>query len=129
MLLKSLDVILIWDVNIDPANWKRVVCICPKENLFYRINSYDDYPIGVFIPKDPNHANFLKWDSYIECGKYPIELDDFQIEQALNSNNGKKLGSVNRIHAQAICDAVQLQQTIAKDVKVLIHAALGCKPT
>ena len=126
MLLRALDVIKVYDKSIDPANWKRVVCICPSEGLFYRINSYDDYPIGVFLPMEPHHSAFLKWDSYIECGKYPIELDDYTIEKALDSNNGRVLGCINIIHAPEICAAVQLQKTISNDVKALIKSALGC---
>lgn len=126
MPLQPLDVIKIYDRSIDPANWKRVVCICPSEGLFYRINSYDDYPIGVLLPREPNHSHFLKWDSYIECGKYPLELDDYTIEKALESNGGNVLGRVSQIHASDICAAVQLQNTISKDVKDLIRAALGC---
>ncbi len=125
-MLSPLDVIKIYDQSIDPANWKRVVCICPSEGLFYRINSYDDYPIGVPIPKDPNHSSFLRWDSFIECGKYPLDLDDFTINEALKANGGKPLGRVDRSHAQAICAAVQLQATISKDVKNLIWASLKC---
>jgi hypothetical protein len=127
MPVTALDVIWIWDTSIDPANWKRAVCICPDDGLFYRINSYDDYPIGVFIPQQPNHSDFLKWDSYIECGKYPLELDDYQVDESLKRSNNAPLGKVSAIHAQDICDAVKLQSTISKEVKRLIHAALGCK--
>jgi hypothetical protein len=126
MHLQALDVIMIFDRSINPANWKRVVCICPNEGLFYRINSYDDYPIGVFLPKDPNHTAFLRWDSYIECGKYPLELDDYTISKALEANKGQVLGRVNSIHAPEIYAAVQLQKTISRDIKALIKSALGC---
>jgi hypothetical protein len=126
MPLRALDVIWFYDKDIDPTGWKRVVCICPNEGLFYRINSYDDYPIGVPIPMEPHHTAFLKWDSFIECGKYPLELDDYTVQQALDRSSGQPLGRVYSTHAQQICDAVQLQSTISKDVKNLTRQALGC---
>lgn len=126
MALRPLDVIWFYDTDVDPAKWKRVVCICPLDGLFYRINSNDDFPIGVLIPRDPHHVCFLKWDSYIECGKYPIELDDYQIQKALDANGGTPIGRVNSAHAPQICAAVQLQSTIPKVTKNLIFSALGC---
>ena len=123
-MLQPLDVIKIFDRAIEPPNWKMVVCICPREGLFYRINSYDDFPIGVPILKDPDHR-FLKWDSFIECGRYAIELDDHQIGEALKQSGGKPVGRIARSYAQEIVGAVQLQPTISREVKRLIAAALG----
>ena len=75
---------------------------------------------------EPNHRSFLKWDSFIECGKYPLELDDYQIGKALADNKGNVLGKVDKVHAPEIYAAVQLQKTIANDIKELIRVALGC---
>lgn len=125
-MLSGLDVIKIYDTEINPPNWKRVFCICPAEGLFYRINSHDARPIGVLVPRNPHHTGFLDHDSYIECGKYPLEIDDFKIKKYLESNGGNVMGRVHNMHAQAICDAVQLQSTIDKEVKRLIRRALGC---
>lgn len=122
-MLSVLDVIIIHDVETRPPKTKMVVCICPEEGLFYRINSYDDYPIGVAISKDPYH-NFLKWDSFIECGKYPIELDDFSVQSSLQRSGGKPIGRIHQQHAEEIGRAVLSQPTISKDLKKVILNAL-----
>ena len=126
MAVRALEVIWFYDTEISPANWKRVVCICPEEGLFYRINSEDNNPIGVFLPKDPNHSSFLRWDSYLECGKYPLELDEYDVNKSLEQSNGVSLGKIDSLHAAQIYAAVQLQSTIDKELKRLIKLALGC---
>lgn len=87
-----------------------IVCICPEDGLFYRINSHDDRPLGVLVPREPNHITFLKWDSFVECGKYPLEIDDARIQMALSANKGNVLGHIHKCHAQEIYQAVQLQK-------------------
>lgn len=124
-MLRVLEVIWIYDTSIDPSKMKMVVCICPCDNLFYRINSENEYPIGVPIPKDPNHS-FLQWDSYLQCGKDVIELDDYVIQKALAANGGRPIGRISAVHVPEICAAIQVQLTVNKATKQMIKNALGC---
>ncbi len=123
MPISPLDVIIITDKEIKPPGPKMVVCICPKYGMFYRINSYPDYPIAVLIQQLPNHT-FLKWDSFIECSKSPIELDDAIINSAIERTKGP-IGKIAQRHAAEILGAVQLQSTIAPEIKAQVKSALG----
>jgi hypothetical protein len=63
-MVRALEVIWIFDTEIDPANWKMAVCVAPRFGLFFRINSQDHWKPAVEI-READHP-FLKWDSYIE---------------------------------------------------------------
>jgi hypothetical protein len=122
-MLNALDVIWVDDDYVNPAKKKMWVCICSEDNLFYRINSHNDFPIGVLLPKEPHHSDFLIHDSYLECGRNPLELDDFSIQKSLDSNNGKPTGRIHNSYAKEIFDAIQLQPTISKELKQIIRAS------
>ena len=126
-MISALDVIWIKDNDIDPPASKMVVCLCPKMLLFFRINTYNEYPIPVAIPKEPNHK-FFKWDSYIECSEQPIELDEYTVSESIRKSGGKPLGKISPKHTKEICSVVQLRKTIAKELKSAIFSALGYKP-
>ena len=120
-MISILDVIWNFDTEIRPNKWKMLVCIQPDCGYFFRINSRPWQP-ALKIEKCPHHE-FLKWDSYLEC-KTPLELDEFTIEQSINSK-----GIVGRIHkslAPEIFSEVKNSITISLNDQNAIGIALGC---
>nr|WP_156134405.1 hypothetical protein [Methylobacterium sp. ZNC0032] len=100
-----------------------VVCVGP--HLFFRFNSYPDYPISVLVPDGPQHP-FLQWPSYIEVSESPIELDDHLIGEAIRKCGGAPLGQVDVAIKSAICKAVAERYTMPRKIRADIQSALGC---
>ncbi|MCQ9157244.1 hypothetical protein [Acidomonas methanolica] len=121
-MLSPLDVIWIHDAFIRPPGPKMAVCICPKNGLFFRINTEGKWPVSVFLPVRMN--SFLHHDSHLQCGQ-PSELDDYVIERSIEDKG--IIGKVNAAHLTDICNAISRNTvSIRKEDKVLLRAALGC---
>ena len=120
-MIRTLEVIWIFDTRISPQDWKMAVCIQPDCGFFFRINTRPWKP-AIKIEREP-HRLWLKYDSYLECS-IPFDLDDYAIEQAI-----KKDGILGRVHsslAPLIYAEVQVNETLAADDKAAIALALGC---
>ncbi len=122
-MLQILDVIRITDDKIKPPGPKMVVCMVPDIGLFYRFNSHSDYSIAVLVPEKPNHP-FLSWDSYIEVGETPLQLDEFTVQKAIKSCGGAPLGQVHHSHIPDICAAVQSGETLSVKARNKIISVL-----
>lgn len=119
-MVRVLDVIWIYDTEIDPANWKMAVCVAPKFGLFFRINSRDHWEPAVTI-RAADHR-FLKWDSYIECGNLLV-LDESMIEDGLVDDD-----PIGSIHVRIVADilaAVAANPLISELDKRSIRNALA----
>lgn len=119
-MVRVLDVIWIYDTEIDPANWKMAVCVAPKFGLFFRINSRDHWEPAVAI-RAADHG-FLKWDSYIECGNLLV-LDESMIEDGLVDDD-----PIGSIHVRIVADilaAVAANPLISELDKRSIRNALA----
>jgi hypothetical protein len=101
-LLQILEVIYMDDAAPVDCG-KMAVCVAPVAGFFFRINTRP-WPVPVALAK-ADHP-FLKIDSNLECSP-PLDLDDYVIEQFLNSNGGQPLGCVHQKHLADIWKAVQ----------------------
>ncbi|TWH01416.1 hypothetical protein L614_002400000210 [Ochrobactrum sp. J50] len=94
-MLEPLDVILVFDVHIDPAKPKFWVCLCPDEGIFFRINSKSVWRPCFPISREDN--KFLDHDSYVECNL--LELDEYLIREAIVSK-----GKIGRLGIRYVAD-------------------------
>lgn len=122
--LEPLDVIRIQDVLIKPPGPKMVVCVWPRAGLFYRFNSYDEYPIGILVTQKPNHP-LLEWDSYLEIGRAPIQLDEHNVQKAIHACGGAPLGKLHYSYVPAICKAIEDRDTLSARLLKAIVATLN----
>jgi hypothetical protein len=123
-VIAALDVIWIYDQNIDPKKWKMAVIIEPDCLFYFRINSRDHWKPCIPLGRDPHHL-FLDHDSYLECN-LPQELTEFDVEEAFN-----KKGVIGRVHgslARLIYELVKVNTRIsAADKKAIGIALVGLK--
>ena len=89
--------------------------------MFLRINSKSHWQTPIKLEQSSH--DFLKWDSYLECGE-PLELDDFAIEESLRESG--VIGSVLPTLSPAINAAVQSAKQINEQDKEAIRRALSC---
>lgn len=118
-MVRVLEVIWIYDTQIDPQHWKMAVCVAPRFGLFFRINSNDHWKPAVAI-READHP-FLQWDSYIECG-VPLDLDDSLIEASLTERG--VVGRIDRRVVAGILHAIDTNDLIAAGDKRNIRNAL-----
>ena len=90
--------------------------------MFARINTRGSRPGSVLITQ-ADHS-FLRHDSYIECGGL-FELDDYVIEQSLDSTGRGVLGAISRQTIPAILAAIAEASTLRDDDKKAVMAVLG----
>jgi hypothetical protein len=119
-VIKTPEVIWIYDKNINPNDWKMFVCVEPDCLFFFRINSIDHWKPAVRIEKEPHHA-FLKYDSYVECN-LPQEITEYDLEQSLKSRG--VIGRVHRNLAPSIYATVKDNVAISVEDKRAIGLAL-----
>jgi len=79
--LKPGDVIKAFDREIDPANWKRLICICPTRRLFLRINSNPLWTPHIRVLQ-ADSADCLDWDSFVELRQL-VRIGIRELRQAL----------------------------------------------
>jgi len=111
MALRPGDVIRVWDRQIYPADFKRLIAIAPERQRFLRINSKP-----IYRPAHPiaaAGANFLDHDSYVELRNLVRPLA-YEIAQA------DYLGALTHAHAVDLIQAVKLANTLSPEHKDLI---------
>ncbi|RAI42558.1 hypothetical protein [Rhodoplanes roseus] len=120
-MIRALDVIWIRDETIRPPGPKMVVCVEPSLGLFFRINTAPKWQHAVALARTPHHE-FLKWDSYLECGE-PLELDEYVVDESLRDRG--VIGTIDRALVREIVAAIQKARTISPADKERLKAALG----
>jgi hypothetical protein len=117
-VITALDVILVFDGTIHPPGWKMIVCVCPVNGFYFRINS-KPWPEAVVI-RLPDHR-FLTHDSHIECNG-PLDMDDFSIQESIAAK-----GIIGRIDVKVVPEivaAVDRCRSISPVDKDIIFSAL-----
>lgn len=122
MPLLSLQVTRTYDGFIKPPGPKRIVCICPEEGYFFRINSENKWPCPVRLDYSDCHG-FLDYHSFLQCDRI-LEFSDYIIDESIESVG--ILGTVPKIYAAQICDAADKSFNINPVDKAIIRRVLGC---
>ena len=120
-MLKALDVIRILDVFIRPPGPKRVVCVEPDLGLFFRIYSEPKSQTPILL-KVKDYTEFLKHDSYLECG-CPFELDEYTVYESIRDHG--ILGRLKSDIVPQIVQVVQGEQRVSPADKSSIIAILS----
>jgi hypothetical protein len=71
----------------------------------------------------PDHLFLPKAVSYLECG-FPLELDDFIIEESIRENG--IVGFLSQKLAEEICLAVEKDKRVSPADKKAIRLSLSC---
>jgi hypothetical protein len=115
MAVRIGDVLRVWDRKTRPPKFKRHICVCPKRQLFLRINSRANFPPHMIIRADG--ADFLDADSFVELWQltrpYAQEITEAEILGRLTVTHVRQL----RIAVSA-CDALspELQDLICSQL-------------
>jgi hypothetical protein len=109
------DVILIWDRHTHPNKWKLHICVCPKKQLFLRVNSNPFFPPHHPIPKSSN--TFLDHDSY-------VELQGLVRHFAYEIGKSELKGRMSMSEAKLLVEAAWKADTLTHDQKELIDLEL-----
>ncbi len=113
------EIILVFDENTRPPKPKLVVCVCPNEGMFFRINTHNHWPDSVLID-EKSHPGALEHDSYVSCSG-PMELDDTVIDEAIRRHG--VLGRVAPAVMAEVCKACNSSRQIsARDKKAISDA-------
>lgn len=110
------DVVRVWDRQVKPAKFKRLICIDPDKQQFQRINSKP-----IFKPHHPipaSDAVFVDHDSYVELRQL-VRPFAYEIEQA------EHLGSLTAEQARSLLEAVEQAETLSQEQKDLIAQRLS----
>jgi hypothetical protein len=76
-------VVWAFDQDLEPRRWKLWVAVTPAEGWFLRINTLPNMPESVLLTAD-RHP-FLEHDSYLACGGDLIEVSDWELAEAMES--------------------------------------------
>ena len=83
-MLRSLEVIWIYDATLREPHPKMVACVQPDNGWFYRINSRPF--LKPFVPLKKSDHPFLHHDSFLHCDI--LFLDDYLVRESLRRHNG-----------------------------------------
>lgn len=115
MALRPGDVIRVWDRQVRPPKYKRLICIDGEKQRFLRINSAPKFrPHHQLLAAD---SDFLDHDSYVELRQL-VRPYAYEIQQA------DHLGRLSREQAEALVLAAQQAETLSQEHKDLIAEAL-----
>jgi len=96
-MLSLLDVILVYDLEVNPQKSKYHVCVCVDENLFFRINTASWWHPSFLITTKDNP--FLRHDSHVQC--ILLEHDDYIIHESCIRH-----GIIGKLHPKHIDDII-----------------------
>jgi hypothetical protein len=89
-LLRTFDVIWLFDRTTTPQKWKLNVCLSWDDGWFLRVNTRSFFRPCVAI--DRLHNAWLDHDSFVECNL--MEWDEFELEEALR-RPGQPVGALH----------------------------------
>lgn len=96
-MLKTLEVIWVFDRLTEPQKWKMMVCLSWDHGWFLRINTSAKFRPCVPISQALNP--WLGHDSHVECNL--LILDEYEVEESLKKP-GNPVGRVDQSHRSVI---------------------------
>ncbi len=105
------EVVLVWDREVHPPKYKRLICIDPSKQYFLRINSKPTY--RPHHPLEAVDADFLDHDSYVELRQL-VRPFAYEIAEA------EHLGNLSLQQAMSLMESVEQAETLSQEHKDLI---------
>ena len=116
MAVRPGEVIRVWDRQVNPPKFKRLICISSEKQLFLRINSR-----ALFKPHHlllASESDFLDYDSYVELRQL-IRPYAYEIQQA------EPLGQLSAKQAMSLISSAHNAETLPQEHKDLIAESLA----